>query len=493
MLLLFLQARGALNDDAYITLAYAKNLALHLHWGLIPQETANTESSPLNVVVLAAVSAATRIGHGVHPVLALGMVVVGAAMATAWGWTRVVRALRLPWAAGAIGVGLALVNPFLLSALGLEVVLMPAILVVLLAMALEGRATAFAVAGAVALLTRLDLAVFVLLVALGSEPIRRQWRRVALVVVAVAGPWFLASWVMLGSAIPDTLLIKVDQRSTFAQLDYLTGPHIYFTGRPWDVTIAFLPSVIGLVALIAWVKARTGPLAPVAAVGAGGVGYYLVYSLLGVPPYHWYYVAPITALSMVAVIFGAFWMRRPRKAGRPRISAAAATVGVLALLAVGGLAADLAHGVPWRSPVVFGNFASARDYARVGIALRSELGTATVASPGEIGTLAYFCNCAILDEFSDRGPVVRLVEHDLAHGGTLKRLLLKVNYAWLDRDQAPRRAAYRLVYQRGPGSGHASWTVWSAAYGTGHFTLVPEPRRPAPSGRPPSVDPEPVE
>jgi hypothetical protein len=418
-------------------------------------------------------------------VVALGIVLVGAAAAAAWAWTRVVRALDLPWAVGAIGVGLALVNPFLLSSLGLEVALIPALLVALLAMALEGRARAFGVAGGVALLTRADLVVFVLLVALGSERIRRRWRRVVLVVAAVAGPWYLASWVLLGSAIPDTLVIKVDQGGPLDKFTYLTAPHTYLTARPWDVTIAFLPAVIGLVSLVAWVVARSrrrregsaadASLSPVAAVGAGGVAYYALYSLLSIPAYHWYYVAPITALSMVAVIFGGVWMRRSGEGGRPRVVAAAATVCVLALLAVGGLAADLANGVPWRWPVLSGNYATARDYARVGIALRSELGTATVLSPGEIGTLAYFCDCAILDEFSDRGLVVRRVNEHLDRGATLKRWLFAVNYAWLDRGQSPRRGDYRLVYRRGPRSGRASWTVRSVTQGVGHLKLVPGP------------------
>src|SRR5438270_12029866 len=90
--LLFLLVRTSLTDDAYITLAYAKNLALHLHWGVIPQEVANSATSPLNVVLLGGVSAATRIGGGVHPVLALGVVSVARAVVLEWLRLRVVRA-----------------------------------------------------------------------------------------------------------------------------------------------------------------------------------------------------------------------------------------------------------------------------------------------------------------------------------------------------------------------------------------------------------------
>src|SRR5690348_3447105 len=51
---LFLVVRGSLTDDGYITLAYAKNLAVHGEWGIIPGSPANSATSPLNVLLLAA-------------------------------------------------------------------------------------------------------------------------------------------------------------------------------------------------------------------------------------------------------------------------------------------------------------------------------------------------------------------------------------------------------------------------------------------------------
>src|SRR4029077_17042973 len=53
--------KDSLIDDSYITLGYARNLAVHFHWGLIPQETANSATSPLNVLLLAALMDLLRI------------------------------------------------------------------------------------------------------------------------------------------------------------------------------------------------------------------------------------------------------------------------------------------------------------------------------------------------------------------------------------------------------------------------------------------------
>src|SRR5205085_1820555 len=205
---LFLLVKDGLTDDAYIALAYAKNLALHLHWGLIPQEVSNTATSPLNLIVLAALTAATRLGGSPDPILALGVQSVGLAMATAWAWLRVVRAMRLPLVVAALGITLTLANPFLLSAVGLEVVLVVALLVAMLAMALEGRAIWFGVVAGLSLLARLDLVIFVVLLALATEAIRARWGRATLTAALVAGPWFLGSWLFLGSAVPDTVVLK---------------------------------------------------------------------------------------------------------------------------------------------------------------------------------------------------------------------------------------------------------------------------------------------
>ena len=50
----------SLADDAYITLAYAKNLAFHGEWGMIPHHVSNSATSPLNVLLIAAGTFVTR-------------------------------------------------------------------------------------------------------------------------------------------------------------------------------------------------------------------------------------------------------------------------------------------------------------------------------------------------------------------------------------------------------------------------------------------------
>jgi hypothetical protein len=483
MALVFLMVKDSITDDGYITLAYAKNLALHFHWGLIPQVASNTATSPLNIALLGGLTAATRISGSAHPVVALGLLSIGLVMVQAWTWSRLARALRLPIVTALLGVALVVFDPFVLSAMGLEVLLVPTVLIVAVTMAVEGRPMWFGAVAGLALMTRLDLIVFIVPIALSATAVRRHLHWAALTAIVVGGPWYVFSWLVFGSAIPDTLLIKTTQAGLFGVWSYLTGPVMYFIGQHLVVALAFFPALAGVLGLAGWLALRTsvrwpkpGPmpaLGPVAALGFGGAAYYLVYALLGVGPYHWYYVPPITALADFVVVAAGVWLAVTRERDatlRPAVPGLA--LCLVGLLAIGNAGVDLRQGVPWQSPVIFGNWASASDYARVGTGLKAAIGNATVGSPGEIGTLAYFCDCAIIDEFSDRGTDIALINDRIARAGTVTRVLFKVNYLWLNHDLKPTRLDYRLDYAPGPGSGPDVWQVYSAAKGVGHFTLV---------------------
>jgi len=468
MFLLFLLVRRSLIDDSYITLAYAKNLALHLHWGVVPQEFSNTATSPLSVGVLGALTAVTRVGGGVHPVLALGAMSVALAMIMAWGWVRVVRAWRLPLWVAALGVAIVLVNPILLSSVGLEVLLIPTLLIVLLAMALEERPVWFGVIAGLTLLCRLDLVVFVLVMAAATPSVRACWRRILGVSVVVAAPWILFSWISFGSAVPDTLVIKISQHGEFSFID---GPAFYFTRHENLIAVSFLPAMAGLAALIVWLVARTSvrwepphrlpAIGPAAALGAGGIAYALAFAVLDVPAYHWYYVPPVVSLSMFLVIAVGVWLEQARELPSLRIAVPTAALAMVGLFVLASLARDLKQGVPWRTPAITTNFASASDYARVGVALRRRVGNATVQNNGEIGTLAYFCDCDLVEEFSDRRQVIPLIDDRLHNSGLVTRLLFKANYLWLDRNAKPLHPKYLLRYGPGPAVGPDSWPVTS--------------------------------
>lgn len=483
--LLFWMVHRSLIDDVFITLSYARTFAFHFHWGLVPQEPANSATSPLNVILLGAATALTR-----RPVWAVGIVYVGSNVGLAWWLTKTALSLRLPVLSAIVVVALVLLNPFVLSAMGMETTLSLALLSGLLYYAVRGRPVAFGFVAGLAILTRLDLIVFVVPLVLSTPAIRRRLLRVALIVAAVSGPWFFWSWLHFGSAIPDTFAIKTLQHG-FGQWDFANGPLLFLHKHAAASCLAFGPPLAGCVALFGWIvgRARKGrrmhsPFDSVAALGVGGVAYYVAYSFLTVPPYQWYYSPVMFSLVVFLVLFTARASARvvqmiPSRRGTPRAGRTALALGqaLLVYALVGGQAVIvLTQGIPWRLPVIFANHASPEDYKRVGLQLAHRLDDQTVNSRVEIGSLAYYCECTLVDSFADRGRALPQIERRIDEAGPLMAPLLALNFRNLDRTQRPRPAQYDLVIEWG----HAyetvtpdSWVVHSPVTGPARISLVP--------------------
>lgn len=453
----FLLVSRALIDDAYITMAYARNLGLHLHWGLIADETANSATSPLNVVALGAITAVVRDAQ-----VAVGVLfVVSAVLAARWLF-GLAEDLRISRALPVIAVGLLLVNPLLLSTVGLEPYLTAALFAGLLRYGAARRGGAFGVVAGLIVLARPDMAVVVIVVFLILRP---GWARAIGAALAVTAPWYVFSWLVLGSALPDTLVMKVGE--SWSAYGFWNGPLLYLAVYPAATLLAFVPVVVGVAVLVALLVLRLrGTWAPwqrtAAAAGLGGLAHYGAYCLLHTAPYHWYYAPLVVGTTLCSSIVAARL--------RPVVLGAA----LPALLACASLVFDLQHGLPWSRAPISTNWATAAEYQRMGEDLHRIVGTGAVESPGEIGTLAYYCDCAIVDAFSDRGRVIGAIETGELTSGPLTAALLRLNYTHLDATQQPRPVDYRLGYQaRTPAVGPEQWPADNWVDGPGRIVLLP--------------------
>ncbi len=453
--LVFLAAHRALIDDAYITLNYARTLAQHGQWALEPGHQSNTATSPLNVLLLAGLivlSGAPVVSVGI--LLIASLAVAGAALSMSCA-----RLGYRQWPA-AMAVSLLAVNPLLISTIGLETYLGLALIAVLGFAVLARRPVVTGVVCGLLVLTRADLAAFAiaaLIAVIGISPARSATiqagvRRVAHMVgaaSAVALPWFAASWWWLGSAVPDTFLLKVNE--VWAGRSFATGLWYFWLGYPLAVALSVLPAVFGVVALVvwsvAWARRLAGPGGVLAIVwGIGAVGHITVYLLLKVPPYQWYYGPAIGALSMLAVLSLGALSRPLQFAGSP--------IGVL-LIAV---TAVFLAGRPWTLTTISGNWASASEYAA--LAARVPSG-ATVESFGEVGTVAYFCDCTVVDRFTDRAQVADLLRAKRATAGPVMRTLLDWNY-YRFKAGPPIAPAYEFAFAEDPTGVHVtSWRAYA--------------------------------
>lgn len=458
----------SLIDDSYIALTYARNLATNLQWGMLPTETSNTVTSPLNTVVLAAATAVLQWFIGLHPVVALGAVFVAANVVLAFALLRASAELELPAWCGSLATGLVLLNPLVLSAVGLEMTLASALLGMLLLTAVRARPARFGAVSGLLVLTRIDLGVFVIVASLSNRALRRAWWKAAATALAVCCPWFLFSWFALGSAIPDTLVIKQTQEY-WEPWTFSNGLQNYFTHYPVAVAFSVVPAALAVIALLAWLFRRfarrpESAISSAAALGFAGVAHYLAYTQLGVPPYHWYYAPGIIGLS----IFLAFALGRAARAAPRGPHVVFGPIGGFLLAAQGAFA--LQHGIPWHEAPITSNGATSADYARMGRELGERVGDATVSSPGEIGALAYFCHCNIVDDFSDRGYLASKIAERTQGASAIGRWLIELNYAHLDFTAPPRPVDYDLRRVDGVGP-DPLWNGDSSYHDPAHFVL----------------------
>lgn len=424
-LVLLVLARDVLPDDSWIMLDYARNLAEHGHWGLLEDRPSNTATSPLNVALLAGGIFATG-----RPVLAVGLVLVVSLALVGWWSAQLARALAVSDVAPYLLLGLLVSSPLLVSTVGMETYLGAAVLIGVARYAVAARPVATGVLCGLAVLTRPDLVVPAGVLALGLLTAHRRPRRVGQVAHPVAAaavlvvlPWHLFAWVELGGAVPDTLAVKTHRLEitavargvlTSLAVDYIPTPATILTLATLAVGAA---CALGWLLAAFWSRRWPGP-APVAVVFAvAGVAHLWALDLLGATAHAWYY-GPALACAMTATAL---------TATASRLVLAVAVAAVAASIAVTFSAAGPA---PWRTVPLQGNTATAEHYATVGQGLAAALPPGTeVESNGEVGALAYFCRCALVDHLSDRALVVPYLDAQVAGAGPLGAAVWRANYS----------------------------------------------------------------
>ena len=462
--LLFLVAHRGLSDDSYITIDYARNLAIHGHWGIVPSLTANTATSPLTVGLLAAITAVVRM-----PVLAVGLLLMATTAASAVWLLRIAEMTGLSRSLlSTLGVGLLLSSPLLASTVGLETYLCVALFIGLVRYALTGRWLVTGIVGGLLVLGRPDLAVVDVVVVLTVAAARRRALRSGLVAVAVAAPWYLFSWFMLGSALPDTFFLKTYDKVGWVGFHFANGPLWYLLYRPLPAVLTLLAAACGLVALVSWAALAawqrgiltTGAGQAAIAFGLGGIAHAAVFAALATPPSHWYYGPVVAGLGLCSVVT-VLVVVRSDLATNPRGMAALRSVSLVVPVSLVVLAAagyEVVRGVPWKTPPFVTNWATPAEYQRVAEDISTMAPGATVVSPSEVGTLAYFCDCEVVDFISDPGRIEPLIALRAQQSGPLMRQLLRLNYAH-HVPTAPKPAEFELVWEKTCVNAVGEWRV----------------------------------
>ena len=281
-------------DDPFITYRYARNLVNGLGFVYNPGERVLSTTTPLYVLVLAALSPLTL--NLPHLSNLFGAFCLACGGLLLWSMATSSEASVAGWAGLVLYPGF----PLLVSTLGSEI---PFYLMLCLA-ALASYARQWypvaAISVALATLARPDGALLALLLAVHyliwvGKPI--PWRSLAWF-AAITLPWLIFAWLYFGSPIPVTLAAKQYQGSMMISQRFAVGFQTTlapFLQRPYFWLEAIL-AVTGL-AFSFWLGRRYWLL------WVWTVLYFAGYSLLGVSRYFWYY-APLVPGFVSAVGVG---------------------------------------------------------------------------------------------------------------------------------------------------------------------------------------------
>jgi len=254
-------------DDAFITLRYARNMDQTQGFVFNPGERVLGTTSPAHALLLAAAGRAT--GTGALPrdaVLLNGFWI----LLTAAGGYTLFRGLALPFPLPQLGAAWVLLSPQVLTMGlgGMEVCLFAGVTVWVLALAVHGRWVPAAAMVALSVLVRPEGLLLLLVFALwwwGSH--RPSPVAVPGIVSLILGSWALFATLYFGSPIPQSVLAKVhaagaaDGGATARQLLALMAGWIF--GGPATLPGTGLVGTGGLAALVVTIGLMLGVLVAV--------------------------------------------------------------------------------------------------------------------------------------------------------------------------------------------------------------------------------------
>jgi hypothetical protein len=418
--------KNALIDDTFITLRYVKTLLASGTWGFFPGHVANSATSPLNVILLTIISLMT--GPTVEAALWLYFVCV---LCIAFLLVRLSVQLTDSRIFGWLATFALVFNPLLISTLGLESIVFATLFVFSIYSYHFQRWTMLAIASGLLTLTRPEGALFFLVFFL-FVPTNKIRIQLVIVYFLCIAPWYLFSWIYLGSFVPDTFFIKTEQ-GTWWESDFFNGIRTaYYRLYPLEVILSFV--FLPLTLLLLSKKIREAIILIV--IGLAGFTHFIGYSSIGVPPFHWYYVPEVITLILFGSLGLGVFYRSSSKPWQKTVlvflTAICFLVPALGMWLILRKDSFIVQEMPIHS-----NWATHNQYKEIGLWLKEhhEADTMRLVA-GEIGALTYYCDCHLLDIFSDRSWLKDFIAERTSDTGIVPTLL-RVNFAFYAEPHFP--------------------------------------------------------
>jgi hypothetical protein len=423
---------NALTDDAFITLRYVKTLLHTGTWGFVPGYVTNAVTSPLNIFLLAFIG--VFLGPTVNAVIWLS---AGILAFTIVLLTRISLDLFKTEIFGYLAAGALIFNPLLVSTLGLESILFVGLYTLSAYLYLTNRWSLLALALGLITLTRFD-GILVFIVTLLLIPTLRLLIRLTGIYLLCIAPWYIFSWVYLGSLLPDTLFIKIGQ-PIWGRWDFLNGLDLY--SRVYSLETAFTFLLLPFILLLFNKHVRSLPVIHFLLLTS--IAHFAGYSILHVPPYYWYYIPEITATILISSFsLGILFQHNNSKTWiRKGIQS---IVAIFVILQASGMFYILARdGLPLKEMPIHTNWATHEQYREIGEWLKEHDDGSTILVDGEMGTLGYYCECYLSSFFSDRRWLGRYVRTQTTGNG-IKPALYRINFLFFNKEAQFPAPAYLL-------------------------------------------------
>jgi hypothetical protein len=282
-------------DDAYIYFRHARNFADGLGWTYNPGHAGvDAATSPLYVLILAAFAKL-----GVDLVRAGDLLFVGGMTLCACTTHAFLARLR-HWWAGAAAALLMVASPYLGITRGVESAVFLAAVAIALYLWVAKHDVALGIALALVVLARPDGVILVPLV-IGAKWIvdRRAPIRTMVAGAAVAVAWTVFALLVVKHVFADTLAAKIAQGKSglWFGLDYFGGLKDIPKQLGHVDGIAMGLAVVGIVVVAVWFRDLRWTLGVLLVFTLVQM---TVYTVLGVPPYRWYYALPMYCAAVFA-------------------------------------------------------------------------------------------------------------------------------------------------------------------------------------------------
>ncbi|MFH1196003.1 MAG: hypothetical protein V1720_09835 [bacterium] len=414
-------------DDAYIVLSYAKNFLPNIHWGLTKYEFSNTATSPLNVVLLAIIGYPFNDYELAAVIVAfLSIIFIFHLMGEIAVFYGLKRYFVFPF------FSLFLFNPFILSTIGLETIPLLSFILFSIFLYLQKR---FLILGSLlgilylfrpdTLLFSISILIYIYyctVVKLKELTFKTFFKKLFLPFSIVLFIAVIVEWWLLGSLFPLTFFLKFNQKWP-DDVSYLGGLLLYLKKLRIETLISFIP-LMGYFIYIILSRIKYSPILKYILIIS--LLTYACYSLLNVPPYHWYYVPII----FMAILFVFFFFITAIKAEKIILNKSLFIVLTLLPLVLYMYFPVIEKSFILNEAPIHTNWAKKIDYEKISKELNVIFeNDVTISVNGEIGTINYFSKIHLDNVFGNQkfGQEIKdkMKEHNF-----LYEILGVINFYW---------------------------------------------------------------